>query len=376
MVRRMGETMALFSQRLSRHIRKTDAALLLICGFALFCSFLAYNLSGKLTLRLPTLEGEQVLLMSLPFFLWLASIVGLMMKRGYERPLRIVLRLLRRDPLWLVRALLLLLVITATARAYSAFKLQIPQILPFYADPIIANIESTLFGQDPWRLTHAAFGPYGTVVLDRLYVVWFPVSAFLVTWATMTRDRVFQARAIATIFFVWFVLGNFVALALSSSGPVYYEHFYGDDRFAPLMETLRAYHEQVNVRAIVISDWLISDEDAGTLGKGISAMPSVHVGMTFVTWLLVQSRLGWKNPITMIVGVYVAAIWVASVHLAWHYWLDGAVSIVATALFWKATGVWLKPKAAPSRSAQPASRAARPETPDLPEGVQAGQAAQ
>ncbi|MBS7670730.1 phosphatase PAP2 family protein [Croceicoccus gelatinilyticus] len=372
----MGERMLSFTRRLSTHFRKTDAALLLVSAFALFCSSLAYYLDGRQILQLPTLEREQVLLMTLPFSLWLASIVALMMRRGYERPLRIVLRLLRRDPFWLVRAAALLLIISGTARAYTAFKLQIPQIQPFYADPIIANIEATLFGQDPWRLTHAVFGVQGTVVLDRIYVIWFPVSAFLVTWATMTRDRVFQARAVAAMFFVWFVLGNFVALAFSSAGPVYYEHFYGDDRFAPLIETLRAYHEQVNVRAIVLSDWLISDEDAGKLGKGISAMPSVHVGMTFVTWLLVQSRLGWKNPVSAIVAIYVAAIWVGSVHLAWHYWLDGAVSIAATALFWKATGLWLKPKAAPSQSAQPAPRAARPETPDLPEGVQAGQAAQ
>lgn len=368
----MGAMRTILSKRLVRHFRKTDMVLLLVCGFAIACGLLAHWLSGEKTLILPRAAPHRWPVIMLPLFLWLAWIVALMIRRGYRNPLKVVWRLLRRDPLWLIRASVLFIVVYGTAPAYSAFKLQIPQLVPFYADTAIVRIEAMLFGQDPWRLTHAIFGLNGTIMLDRLYIVWFPVSAFLLTWAIMTRDRVFQARAITTMFFVWFVLGSFSALALSSCGPVYYEHFYGDDRFAPLMSTLRAYDMESNLAAIKVSDWLISDDAKGKMGSGISAMPSLHVGMTFLTWLFVQSRIGWKNPISAILVVYVALIWIASVHLAWHYWLDGAVSIVGAALFWKATGFWLKPKASLSQSERPAPGSAVPETPDLPKGVQVG----
>lgn len=375
MIRRMGVTTKTLAQWLTRHVRKTDLVLVVTCAFAAACSILAHVLSGEQTFTVPKIALRQVPVLLLPLFLWLACIVGLMIKRGYERPLRVFGRLLRRDPLWLFRAIILLIAIYGTAPAYSAFKVQIPHILPFYADTAIINIEATLFGQDPWRLTHSLFGLYGTVALDRLYLFWFPTSAFLIVWAIVTRDRVFQARAVTTMFFLWFVLGNFTALALSSSGPVYYEHFYGDDRFSPLIDTLRAYHAEVKLSTVRTSDWLISAENQGKLGSGISAMPSLHVGMTFLTWLFVQSRIGWKNPISAILVVYVALIWIASVHLAWHYCLDGLVSIVGAALFWKATGYFLQPE----RKVRAASLSeSQPHSPEMPSGsmaVEAGRTA-
>lgn len=353
---------------LMRHFRRTDAALLLICLFAFGCILLARWVGGADALSIQATPMKRWPVLLLPFLLWLAWVIILMIKRRYERPLRVIWRTLRRDPLWILRSLLLLATISAIVPAYSTFKIQIAEMVPFYADDMIIDLEAALFGQDAWRLTHAVFGLRGTVVLDRIYVLWFPVSAFMMTWAIMTRDRDFQVRAIATMFFVWFVLGNFVALALSSCGPVYYEHFYGDDRFTPLMDTLRDYQQQTELKAVAVSDWLLSDEARGKLGTGISAMPSVHVGMTFVTWLMVRSRIGWKNPVTLLLTLYVAAIWIGSVHLAWHYFLDGAVSIAGAALVWWASRMVVNPKP-PLQPARPHQN--KPANAVMPSGFKA-----
>lgn len=332
---------------ITRHVRRTDMVLLGLCLFLIGCNLLAYWLAGQQSLRMPRISLKQWPLAFMPLFLWLGWLVAAMMRRGYERPLRIAWRFLRRDPLWLFRSLGMVAIISATTPAYAILKLQIPKNIPFYADPYLADIEAAIFGRDVWQITHSIFGLYGTVFLDRVYILWFPVTALLVMWASMTRDRVFQARALAAVFFVWFGLGNFLATLLSSSGPVYYEHFYGNDRFTPLMDTLRAYNSQINIKAVAVSDWLISQEARGKVGIGISAAPSVHVAMTYLTWQMVQSRLGWRNPVTWLLALYVVLIWIGSVHLAWHYWLDGAISIVAVALFWKATGIAARKFAAP-----------------------------
>lgn len=330
-----------------RHVRRTDLVLLGLCLFLIGCNLLAYWLAGQQSLRMPRVSVKEWPIALMPLFLWLGWLIAAMMRRGYGRPIRIAWRFLRRDPLWIFRSLGMVAIISATTPAYAILKIQIPKNIPFYADPYLANVEAAIFGQDAWQITHSIFGLYGTVFLDRVYLVWFPITAMLVMWAAMSRDRVFQARALASVFFVWFGLGNFLATILSSCGPLYYERFYGDDRFVPLMNTLRAYDAQINVKAIAIGEWLISQETRGQVGAGISAAPSVHVGMTYLTWQMVQSRLGWRNPVTWLLALYVVLIWVGSVHLAWHYWLDGAISIVAVALFWKATGIAARKFAAP-----------------------------
>ena len=74
------------------------------------------------------------------------------------------------------------------------------------------------------------------------------------------------------------------------------------------------------------------------LCKGISAMPSILVASS-VLFALVAWRanrvLGW------IFWAYAAAVMLGSVHLAWHYALDGYLGAALTVLIWRLAGWWL-----------------------------------
>jgi hypothetical protein len=75
--------------------------------------------------------------------------------------------------------------------------------------------------------------------------------------------------------------------------------------------------------------------DRLSIGGGISAMPSVHNGLAFLFALA-----AWRvsRPLGCLLGSYAAVIWVGSVHLGWHYGLDGVVAVALTILIWQVCG--------------------------------------
>lgn len=243
-----------------------------------------------------------------------------------------------RDPVGFLLPAILIVLVTFPSAAFSYFKASIPAYVPFYADHFFVAADRLLFlGIDPWRVSHAIFGTWGTIAIDRLYVLWFTLFPLLAVWIGASRDRSFQFRGVMAVYFVLIVLGNALALALSSCGPIFYEYFFGSDYYAPLMERLTEANETYPITALRIAEWLTEMDRTNAFGSGISAMPSVHCGFAVLTFLMVRERVQarWAR---WIAGLYALVIWIGSFHLAWHYALDGIVSAMLVWLAWWALG--------------------------------------
>jgi membrane-associated phospholipid phosphatase len=74
------------------------------------------------------------------------------------------------------------------------------------------------------------------------------------------------------------------------------------------------------------------------LVAGISAMPSLHVAISFWIWLTARSLAPSVAPVAL---VYAAFMWVASVQLGWHYVSDGLAGVLGMLAVW-----WLAEKIA------------------------------
>jgi hypothetical protein len=248
----------------------------------------------------------------------------------------------------LLPALAVLVVLGVFMDAFIAWKMSIPTFRDYVWDRRLADLDAWLhFGVDPWRLTHLVLGArWATRAVDAIYVSWYTVLAIFVMAMAFVPHTPLRSRFLVTYLLVWIVLGTMMAAGFASGGPVYFEHFTGDARFAVLMERLATF----DLRATGLQEALLRGftGESGLLAEGIAAMPSVHVGVAVLFALLVWPAGGWLR--WLIVG-YAVAIQVGSVHLGWHYAIDGYVAALVTWGLWAVTG-WLQ-GASPSAAAEP-----------------------
>jgi PAP2 superfamily len=273
--------------------------------------------------------------------IWAGFLVVEMMRRQINRPLSALRRMLYRHRHWLGRGLLFMIVIVFLARGFSSFKANIPNYVPFFADPWLVEFDRALFGTDPWRLTHALIGPYGTMLIDRVYALWFVIMMLYLGWFCFSRNLVLQLRGLLSYVLCWFFLGNILALTFSSVGPCFYEHFYQNSHFSPLMDRLHATGDQYGLLAIGGMNFLKAVSGKDLFGAGISAMPSLHVAIAFLCFLVAweYGRHWWAKLLGFL---FFAVIAVGSVHLGWHYAVDGIMSVVVTGLIWWGTGRFVR----------------------------------
>ena len=149
-------------------------------------------------------------------------------------------------------------------------------------------------------------------------------------------DHRIRWQFIATFFAAWILLGNVVATVFSSAGPCYFGRVTGlTDPFSDLM----AYLDSVGAISRFPQEYLWSGYRTGKvlLGSGISAMPSLHIGMTVLLALA-----GWRTSriLGASLAAFAVAIMVGSVQLGWHYAVDGYAGAAGTLAIWAAVG-WL-----------------------------------
>jgi hypothetical protein len=254
-------------------------------------------------------------------------------------------------------AVLTLALLFLHATAFSFFKCLIPDIQPFTWDGWLASCDATIhFGSPPWQLLQHLLGySWLTRFIDFSYILWAVVIPFGMIWfAIGPCGSGLRMQVILTNVIAWFLLGNVMALAFSSAGPCYYQHVAGSaDPFSPLMEYLNRVNDQYGIYALRIQAWLWDGFTVQntTLGYGISAMPSMHVGAIFLLALA-----AWQSHriLASLLLAYTVIILIGSVHLGWHYALDGYVALVGVWMIWSIVGRLLRrdpvfgPKSAPS----------------------------
>jgi PAP2 superfamily len=238
-------------------------------------------------------------------------------------------------------ALPVLVLIPIVMATFSYLKSMIPIVMPFTWDPLLSDWDRLLHGgHQPWELLQPVLGyPYVSFAINIVYNLWFLVLYGVMFWQTFSVSRPrLRMRYVLTLVVIWMVLGNGAAGLLASGGPVYYGRLTGlPDPFAPLMDYLRAANGIVPIWAVTTQDyiWDIYVQGKFDLGSGISAMPSIHVATSF-SFVLVGFAIGRRLGMAFL--LFATLILIGSVHLGWHYAIDGYVSILATWLIWIALG--------------------------------------
>lgn len=226
--------------------------------------------------------------------------------------------------------------------AFTAFKSLIPVLHTYSLDPLFAQVDFILHGN---HYPHSLLGALNQSTIavrfaEYIYYLWFLVvlmaNGFAIFFDTDMKRRM---RYLWASVLSWMIVGSLGATLLSSVGPIFYGHFY--DGINPYQDIQNNFEiarqngailwpEAVNVLLDITRNNIICDLN------GISAMPSMHVGISFLISLYafaIHRKAGY------IALAFTILIFLSSLLLGFHYAIDGYISCIAMATIWIICGL-------------------------------------
>lgn len=225
---------------------------------------------------------------------------------------------------------------------FTSLKSMIPLVQDYRWDETFAAWDRAIhFGVDPWRILQPVFGvPPITFAINFVYNMWFAVMFAVLYWQLFNVQRpLLRMRFFWAFLLTWVVCGNGLAMIFSSAGPCFYGFIVdGPNPFAAQMDYFQSMADGGwPVWAVQTQDmlWTAYQASATGVGSGISAMPSVHVALTTLFFFL---SLSYGRAARWFFGVFAVLIMIGSVHLAWHYAVDGYLGGAVAAVIWWVCG--------------------------------------
>ncbi len=220
---------------------------------------------------------------------------------------------------------------------FSKMKSAIPLFNDYTWDRAFIEWDRAIFfGNDAWQILQPVLGyPIVTAFLALLYQLWFLLLYPGVMFFAFARvDSTVRRQFFLTYVLSWTVIGGAMATWLASVGPCFVGPMLGNPTFDDQMAYLNAANEQVPIMVLPVQEMLLEwyGKAENGLGSGITAMPSMHCAIAFLYWIAMR-RVSRNAGIFF--GVFFAITWVSSVHLAYHYAVDGMISLLAVAALWK-----------------------------------------
>ncbi|WP_246335866.1 phosphatase PAP2 family protein [Vibrio marinisediminis] len=243
----------------------------------------------------------------------------------------------------IIAAFVLLTALSLFLSSFTTAKAMIPLVKPFQFDLLFYEIDEWLFvGQAPWKIVHSWFDkPFFTLFTNICYNMWFFLKWIILCYFLLAPQSKLRRRFLISWILCWSILGMVLATMLSSAGPAFVARVdIGNQHYDQLMLLLQQQHDWLNshgysgVWALNTQDllWESYRSNKGMLGSGISAMPSLHVSMAMLMALSMHAVNRYLGYAFYVYGLFIL---VGSVSLAWHYFIDGLVSVVLTIMIWK-----------------------------------------